>query len=44
MQRVQKDMEVLKKRLSEQDYLMQRSEKIAALESELSWYKEETLA
>lgn len=44
MQRVQKDMEVLKKRLSEQAYLMQRSEKIAALEIELAWYKEEGLA
>jgi hypothetical protein len=43
MQRVQKDLESLKKKLSEQEYLMRRSEKIAALEKELEWYKEECI-
>jgi len=43
MGRVQKDLESLKKRLNEQDYLMRRSEKIAALEKEVAWYREESL-
>jgi hypothetical protein len=43
MQRVQKDLEQLKKRLNEQDYLMRRSDRIAALESEVQWYREESL-
>ena len=43
MIRVQKDLEQLKKRLNEQDYLMRRSDRIAALETEVSWYREESL-
>ena len=43
MMRVQKDLEQLKKRLNEQDYLMRRSDRIAALETEVSWYREESL-
>jgi hypothetical protein len=43
MMRVQKDLEQLKKRLNEQDYLMRRSERIAALETEVQWYREESL-
>jgi hypothetical protein len=41
MQRVQKDLEQLKKKLTEQDYVMRRSDKIAALEKEVEWYKQE---
>ncbi len=43
MQRVQKDLEALKKRLTEQEYVMRRSERIAILEKEVAWYKEESL-
>ncbi len=43
MQRVQKDLEALKKKLTEQDYVMRRSERIAALEKELEWYRDESL-
>lgn len=43
MHRVQKDLESLKKRLTEQEYLMRRSDKIAALEKEVAWYRDESL-
>ena len=43
MQRVQKDLEQLKKRLNEQEYLMRRSDRIASLETEVAWYREESL-
>ena len=41
---MQRDREILKKKLTEQEYLMRRSERIAALEKELAWYREESLA
>lgn len=41
MERVQKDLKQLKKKLTEQDYVMRRSDKIAALEKEVEWYKQE---
>ena len=36
-------MEQLKKRLNEQEYLMRRSDRIAALETEVKWYREESV-
>jgi Skp family chaperone for outer membrane proteins len=44
MNRVQKDLEQLKKKLTEQEYLMRRTDKIAALEKEVGWYRDESLA
>jgi hypothetical protein len=36
-------LEQLKKRLNEQEYLMRRSDRIAALETEVKWYREESV-
>ena len=39
MHHVQKDLEAFKKKMTEQEYLMKRSDRIAALEKELEWYQ-----
>ena len=40
---IPRQLEKLKKKVTEQDYIMRRSDKISALEKEVEWYKEESL-
>lgn len=43
MQKVQKELEILKKKTDEAGFIIKKDERVRKLESQISWFREEAL-
>lgn len=43
MLKIQKELEYLKRKVTEQEFMLRRDERISALEKQLEWFRSEAL-